>query len=288
MEIGLNIEVSPLNDPDVWLKAPAYEGPLSDESLAQVQREVDAILGVTQDGKSIAKIVWNGDKRYWKEFFDDWDVYGHPIGGLKKRPWVLYKTIVNDNGDFVRDAFVPRYIVLTRLEPEQYAATWAKTSRFYCPERKRWVAYKPEQPPAEMFLWFKTISNHRLRCCQVAAGNDVDCHGYYVSPRAFTPEAREIRRGMEASDIPEGSPFDSPDAVATRVRERMTNNYAAQAMRKYLTKASFLLDEAPLTVVSDKLIEEGASAAKVRDEARERIMRGMDSLEKELKRTGAI
>lgn len=285
---GLITNQHPLDDQKLWLSTPAYDSPISPAEHEVIQKEIDSIIGTTRGGKSICTLVWNGDVNVWKELYDDWDAYGWPIGGLKKRPWVCYRSVFNSRDEFVRDAFVPRFILLTRLEPEQYAETWKATAFFWCPERKRKVQLKPTTIPTDFYLWFRTIADHRLGCCQIAAREDRACYGYYVYPRQCLEELRQIRRGMDAAQMPENHPFDSPDVISVRIRERSTNNYAEQAIRKYRKRASFLLDEAPLVGVSNKLIEEGASRHKMRNELNEQLKYGQDALERELKQKGAI
>jgi hypothetical protein len=283
-----SLAVSALNDPVEWMRAPAFDGPLSASELASVQKQIDSILGVTRDNKSIATVVWNGDVRYWKQFYDDWDEYGNVRGGLQKRPWVLFRSIFDANDHFIRDAFPPRYLILTRLEPEQYADTWAETAYIWCPERQRNVQVRPTALPDTYFMWYRTIADHHTGCCEVAARRDMDCFGQYAHPASCLEELRTIRKGMDADKRPENHPFDSPDELAIRLRERSTNNYAEQAVRKYQAKASFLLDEAPLILASDGLLEGGASAKKISDFAREQLKRGQDVLERELKEKGAF
>lgn len=277
-----------LDNPMMWLRSASYEPPVSREEIARVQGEIDSIIGVTRDNKSIAKLVWNGDVEHWKQVYDDWDQYGKPVGGLKRRPWVLYKSIYDDADRFVRDAFVPRFIILSRLEPEQYADTWQFNAHFYEPTRGLKVQYKPLEPPKDFYLFFMTVAEHRAGCCQRAAQDDAHCYGLYAHPGQCLDEMRRARKWIDEMKMPANTPFDSPDAVAARVRDNMTSNYAEQAMNKYNTKARFLLDEAPLVMASNKLIEEGASRTKIRDAVTEAVKRGQDTLEQKLKEKGVI
>lgn len=278
----------PLDNPKLWMASPAYESPVSQEELAHIQTEIDSIIGVTRDNKSIAKLVWNGDTRYWKEYFGDWDPYGEPIGGLQRRPTLLYLSIFNSHGRHVRDTFVPRFLLLTRLEPEQYADRWDASASFYCEERRRLVRYQPFGPPKDYYIWFMTIAEHQGFCCQQAAREERSCYGKYAHPRHCLQELRNIRRSMDAQQLPENHPFDSPDVISEKVRNHMTNNYAEQAMNKYLEASSFLLDEAPMVIANAGSLERGAGAARIRSDAVEHIGMGMDALEKELKQKGAF
>ena len=278
----------PLNDPDSWGRGGEdVVAPLSETELAIVQKQVDSILGTTRDNKSIAQIVWNGDKRYWREEYIDWDVFGQPTIKVK-RPFLLYKTIFDKHEHFIKDIFVPRYLVLTRIEAEQFASSYAQDTRFYCPERQRWVSLRPSEPPKEMFVWFKTIAKHTALCCQVEVKYGVFCYGNYRHPASFLTEARDIRKGMELAKLPRSTPFDSPDQVSRKLRERGLNNYGEQAMRKYLEKASYLIEENPFLALSDKRMEQGGSFKNIHYEAKERLALGAEALERKLKKEGHI
>jgi hypothetical protein len=189
-------QTSALNNPFDWIKEGAFMSPLSEAEELIVQQAIDGIIGVTRDNKSICKLVWNGDVRYWKQFYDDWDEYGNIRGELQRRPWVLFRSIFDGTTDeFIRDSFPPRYLLLTRLEPEQYADTWVETAYIWCPERKRNVQVRPTALPDDYYLWFRTISEHHTGCCQVAAGRDMDCFGHYAHPGSCLEELRTIRKG---------------------------------------------------------------------------------------------
>jgi hypothetical protein len=276
-----------LNDPDSWVRGIDFSAPESDEYLWMVQRELDSVLGLTRNNESIAKIVWNGDVRFWKELFIDWDLYGKPTKKIK-RPFVLYKSVFDDDDNFVRDVFVPRYIVLTRMEPEQYWMDWERSTKFYCPERQRWVPYRPTTPPENLYVWFATIAHHGGGCCQKAAEYGVSCYGQYADPMSFVAEARLIRKGMEAENLDKSSPFDSPDAVNRRIRERMNENYEDQAMKRYLKRASHILLEDPFLAVSDETLNKGASVKAIEAEAKERVSRGIDAYAKQLKQQTGV
>lgn len=276
-------QISPLNDVNEWLRTPAYEAPLSKEELASVQREVDSIIGTTRGGKSIAIVIWNGDPAYWKTYYDAWNGLGKPTGELKRRPHVLFQSIFDAQGNHVRDAFPPRYLVLTRLEPEQYVPTWARDSRIWCPERQCDVQIKPEIPPKDLYLWFQTISEHNGHCCRVAANYDMSCFGLYAHPRAVLENLRDIRKGMEQSKMKDNDPFASADEVTRRVRENSTNNYEAQALKKFEEQAKFAISETPLALAPTELIVQGASLGKIRSFISEQKKREMDSFERKLR-----
>lgn len=268
-----------LNDENKWVDAMTLDSPESEEFVESVQQTIDSILGVGRDNKSIAKIVWNGDIRFWKEIYIDWDINGKPTN-LIKRPFVLYKSIFNSHDKFVRDVFVPRYIVLTRLEPEQYVEGWAEQVKFYCPERRMKVPYRPLTPPKDHYVWFKTIAKHNPYCCRKAASFGASCFGQYASPSQFIEEARQIRKGMEFSNLPQNSPFDSPDKIAQKLRDRQTNNYLEQSMRRWNEQASHLLHEDPFSAVAEGMAFSGASIKEIEMQASENLKRQGEMMEK--------
>lgn len=61
----------PLDDPNAWLRSAAHDAPLSSDEIASVQAEIDGIIGTTRDNKSIAKLVWNGDRAFWKKMHNN-------------------------------------------------------------------------------------------------------------------------------------------------------------------------------------------------------------------------
>lgn len=281
-ELQFSRETSPLDNPKVWLKQSFYESPLGETQLKAVQDEVDSILGTTRGGKSIGKVVWNGDRKFWKEYYTDWNSIGKPKGDLYRRPHVLYKTVTDSYGRFVKDVFPPRFLILTRIEPEQYVNTWERDSKIWCPVRKCDIQVKPYEAPKEMYIWFKTIARHNSYCCGQAAKYGADCYGFYVHPRYALEELREIMHGIEKSNL-KGSPFDSPDAITCRLREQSVTNYHNQAMKRFAEQAKFVVAEMPLTSAPIGLVEGGASLTKIREVVGEMQKRQLGEIEKKFR-----
>lgn len=241
--------VSPYDDPQQWLRSQAFEAPLSVEQIAQVQAEIDGIIGTTRGNQSIAKLVWNGDVNYWKQIHTHWTPDGKTIGDPHKRPIVLYSTVWDSKQNFVHDAFVPRWLLLTRLEPEQFAATYVNDSRIFCPDRKVFIQVLPAECPPVRYVWYATIAMHTAGCCQrnAAEGGGRDCFGKYVHPRACLDELRDVRRGREEQNITD-HPFDSPDQIAIRMREHSVNNYEEAAMASYIAQQEQAISETPMAL----------------------------------------
>lgn len=235
--------LSPFNDPFSW-GASDSSCPLSDEQVAAYQTRIDSIIG-TSNGNSIAKLVWNADKRYWRDICISWDSTGKAIE-FSKRPIVLYKTAREADGKFLYDVPVPRWLLLTRLEPEQYAGSWARDSRVWFPDRQQYVQVKPETPPPDgWYVWFMTIAEHDAWCCRYAAEEVRTCYGLYADPGRGVQELERLRKGMDAANLPESTPFDSPDRTTRKLREHGVNNYVEQSMKKFDTEVSKFIDMIP-------------------------------------------
>lgn len=275
-----------LDNPGAWLRSPAHEPPLSPSEITQVQVEIDGIIGTTRDGRSISKLVWNGDVRYWKQFHNCWDSTGKPIGDTYKRPQVLYMSIYDDRDMFIRDAFPPRWLIMTLLEPEQYVDEWARESKFFCPDRHAFVQILPSEPPKDRYIWFQTIAQHIAGCCQRAAAEDRDCYGRYVHPRHALPNLQDIRKSMDASGIKNTS-FDKPDRVTRRMRENTTNNYVEQSLRKFTESREKMINESPLTLANTPAEMDAGSIGQLRGLLTERTKRQVEKLEKDLEKKGA-
>jgi hypothetical protein len=280
-----SLTLSAFDDPAVWLRSPLHDAPLRASEVEIVQREIDSIVGTTRDNKSIVKLVWNGDRAFWKQFHTDWNAFGHPRGEILRRPFVLYKTIVDKNDKLVRDAFPPRWLLLTRIEPEQYQGTWARDTKIFCPERGVQIQLLPETPPKDYYLWFQTIARHSELCCPTAAANGVECYGLYTHPRAALDNLRDIRKGMENSNFrASSSPFDAPDDFARKVRNNSTNNYEEQAMRRVIAQKTFLVDSLPLALAPMELLERKAPLSRIRAEITETAKRRIDVIANKFKR----
>lgn len=271
-----------LNDPNTWEKYQAFEEPLSPEEIENVQKDIDAIVGQTRDNKSIAKLVWNGDVRYWKVLHDAWDTAGEPISTYK-RPQILYKAVF-DGEIYLHDAFPPRWLILTRLEPEQYAADWARESMFLHPDLGKMVQILPSECPKERHLYYMTIATHVNECCQRAAEQNRNCFGLYAHPRACLDELRRARRSLEAAGMWESHPFDSPDMWTRRERERGNHNYIENALKQFRLQRERAIEETPFAITSPRQFIASPDLVELRKTLREAAKRDEEKLEKDLQR----
>jgi hypothetical protein len=172
-----------------------------------------------------------------------WNSVGDALE-FAKRPIVLSRTVRDAAGRVVRDEFPPRWLILTRLEPEQYAGTWDRDAKIWDGEYNRFIQIQPSEPPKEKHLWFMTIAEHDEFCCGYAAREDRSCYGRYAPPGKCLEELRRIRKGIEAMGMRD-APFDSPDRLTQKLRDKSVNNYIEQSMREYDEQAKSFIDVIP-------------------------------------------
>ncbi len=281
--MSVALAYNPLNVPKAWITSPPFAAPVSDEELAAVQRDVDSIVGLTRGNKSIAKIVWNGDRRYWSEYFDEWNDLGRPTAPPKRKPHVLYKMVIDEHDRSLREIFVPRFILLTRLEPEQIAPFWTRDSKRYCSERRVHVQVRPEQVPADEYLWQYTVAEHSGFCCRAAGAAGEVCYGLYAHPRAVIPYLEERRKGLELAGIRQVDPFKVPDRDLIRYARASNSNYDDHAVRQFAAMTRETAAESPLVMVPDAMIEDpSVSRQKILDAAREEGERAIEAFERKI------
>lgn len=181
-----------LDDPAVWLRSPAYDPP-ADVDINAVQKWIDSMMGTTHDGESIYKLIWNGDRRYWYRFYMQWDALGRPTAPPVERPLIRYKVLRDTNGRAVKDIFPPRWLIMTRLEPHQYADNYKAESYIYAPEIRCNKQIRPDEPPKVFWLWWGTVASHGDYCCATADKNKRMCFGKYISPYQFGEQLGQQR-----------------------------------------------------------------------------------------------
>lgn len=233
-------DVHPLDDPKVWMTNPAHRPPGGVDAV-QAQKWIDSIMGVTRENESIYKLVWSGDQNYWLEYYVEWDVYGTPKGEAKKRPMVRHKVIRDAAGYPVRDVFPPRWLILTRLEPEQYADSWEAESYVtdtalagfreqadgqLVPEyRQVSKLVRPKTPPPVFWLWYATVARHQNGCCTQAEEEKRKCYGEYVSPYYM----RDILGNQALADkMAKMTPFERVDGSVMSDVNDEENGYRAE------------------------------------------------------------
>lgn len=219
-EAVLAASVHPLNNPDEWRREAMYVPPPSNIDIVQEQKWIDSLMGVTRNNESIYKLVWNGDRKYWHQFYMKWNVLGQPIEEPMRRPLIRYKVIRDADGQPVRDVFPPRWLILTRLEPEQYADTWKRESFVWDNGIRAMKQIRPDEPPKVFWLWYGTIAEHNSFCCAKRNRNFQHCFGDYAPPKAYRP----ILEQQHKADL----------AAGTRsVFEKIDSDFVADIMDQY-------------------------------------------------------
>jgi len=215
----------PLDDPEAWRKVSADKPP-SDVDIVAAQKWIDSMMGTTRNNGSIYKLVWNGDRDYWYQFFMKWNAFGQPDGPVVKRPRVRYKVVRDANGRPVRDVFPPRWLILTRLEPEQYADSWKRESYVFAPEIGCDKQIRPDEPPPVFWMWYMTIAAHSDYCCATAQKNKEMCYGKYADPYF----AKDILENQRAADLAAGnmSPFEKVDGSWITEIEDQNHGYTLE------------------------------------------------------------
>ena len=286
-----------LNDEKSWLKSQPTDAPLSRDEIASIQKEIDSIIGTGGGGNPILKLVWNGDQDYWEEFYIEWNAFGEPTKSVK-RPQILYRSIWSDDKKkFIKDIFVPRWLLLRRAEPEQYAKNWKQfsymtSSKFTRLEyvdtpmgerlrpQPQKILFRPPVPPAGgWYRWFMTIGEHNSCCCMKKAALNLNCFGSYAHPRAALDELYRI---AEARKNARDQPFASSDEIIQREAERGNHNYFEQSLRSAENARDFSLEH-PEIFAPNALIEQGASLSRLREAINEEYKRETDIIEKRAK-----
>lgn len=178
----IHSSLHPRDNPVVWFYNPMYDPP-PEVDIEREQRAIDDIMGTTRDGASVFKLVWCGDRRFWDTWYDQWDSFGVPTSEGHQRPEIRYKVIRNDKtGKWERDVFPPRWIIFTRLEPEQYEDGWYRESFVDDPELGVKKQIRPYTPPPVFYMWYTTCMSHRNGCCIRARDKHEKCFGHYEPP----------------------------------------------------------------------------------------------------------
>lgn len=262
----------PLDDKAVWAKSPAYNPP-ADVDIVQTQKWIDSIMGTTRDNESIYKLVWNGDRNYWYEFFWQWDGLGRPIGAPVKCPRVRFGVRLGPNGRKDLDVFPPRWLILTRLEPEQYAENWAAESWVSAPEINGKKLIRPETPPKVFWLWYMTIAEHSGHCCASAHKRQEKCYGKYASPQA----ARSILEQQREADKKAGArPFDTVHSSVLTEIEEDNNGYRRELDNLRIESEIYL--ENPMALLGLPAMEAGVSLKQGRQIVADALKRQSEEL----------
>lgn len=130
---------------------------------AAYQAKIDAITG-TRDGRPLINLAWAPDELRWMPHALGSDPLGYTFP--------IFCTGKNDEGEYVAP---DRWVLLERIEPEQFAFTW---------EAKRYVnwkgtVYDVKGPcPSEKYVELRCHAYHDGECCP-CTGDECKCGEKY-------------------------------------------------------------------------------------------------------------
>lgn len=164
--------------------------------VATFQRHIDDATG-TRNGRPINKLAWGPSELRW---------YPYRMGKPERGYTLPIFYYGNDaNGEKVA---VPRWVLLERLEPNQYAATWEQ-GRYSVWDGDVWDWKGP--CPSERYVELRVHANHDGECCPCRGYEckcmDEHCWGRYVDPNADLLDwVREtIKASMADPEVQPGS-----------------------------------------------------------------------------------
>lgn len=131
---------------------------------AAFQRRIDEAIG-TRNGRSLMKLVWAPDELRWMPHALPTDPPGYVLP--------IFCTGVDEQGRFVAPE---RWVLLERIEPEQYASTWEQ-GRYSVFEGQVWDWKGP--CPSERYIELRCHSYHDGECCS-CRGDTCNCGQEYA------------------------------------------------------------------------------------------------------------
>lgn len=238
-------QISPFDNPDVWLRHPAKDAP-ADIDIKREQAAIDSIMGVTRENRSIVKLAWSGDRNYWLSFFMSWDAFGRPNKPAVKRPLIRYGTVRTDDGDVRRDVFPARWLLLSRVEPEQFAESYKEQCWSYAPEIGAHKQIMPDEVPSAMWLFYRYVADHSNFCCGVAAKNKKKCFGKYAPPSFCHNDLGEQKRACQKSGFKSHNPFEQIDGEMIRLAQNENTGYYDEIERLKVQQQIYMENPMPL------------------------------------------
>jgi len=191
---------------------------------AAYQKRIDDLVG-TRDGRPLIKLAWAPDELRWMphKLGEEPAGYTYPI----------FCTGKNEDGEFKAPE---RWVLLERIEPEQYAGSW---------EAKRYAnwhgtVYDVKGPcPSEKYVELRCHSYHDGECC-VCEGDTCECGelynhcwGRYAEPDEhllnwIRKTAWEARQDSDVKPTEDADTFTAPNAQ----RDLINQLAAAEANEK--------------------------------------------------------
>lgn len=223
--------VTPKDGAEHWV--PNMPAPTHVDVVA-FQRRINAIVG-THDGRSIIKLAWAPAEFRWYPY----------IVGTEPRGYTfpIFHAYTDAEGNFVA---APRWVLLERFEPEQYARGWEET-RFSVYDGSVWDWKGP--CPSERYLELRCHTAHDGTCCPCVGdtckcGTDYDhCWGRYLDPNERLLDwvrvtYRAVEQDGDVAPLTAANAFEAPRAqqqlkssiISTQQAEREANESYANYM----------------------------------------------------------
>jgi hypothetical protein len=161
------------NNAALWTPNMAPPASFPKSEVAAFQRLIDDVAG-TRNGRPINKLVWAPDELRWYPHRME-----HPAPGYTL-PIFYYGNDAEGN-----KVAAPRWVLLERLDPEQYAATWEQ-GRYSVYDGSVWDWRGP--CPSERYVELRAHCYHDGHCCPChgaeckCMGEYEHCWGHYVPP----------------------------------------------------------------------------------------------------------
>lgn len=182
------------NNAAAW--RPRMSQPLSftSEDAAEFQKLIDAVTG-TRDGRPINKLAWAPDELRW---------YPHRMG--EPAPGYTLPIFYYGNDAQGEKIAAPRWVLLERLDPPQYEATWEK-GRYSVYDGSVWDWRGP--CPPERYVELRVHCVHDGQCCPchgpecICMGEWEHCWGHYLDPNNDLLEwvQRTIKASMADPEV---------------------------------------------------------------------------------------
>jgi hypothetical protein len=230
---------NPLDDMMAWLETDLSKPPLDAEWQADFQKKLDSAFGA----KDAIVLAWSGDQKYWNTVACDWFSTG-TAKQWEKKPIVLFGCFNVSETDYIYVS-PPRWLLLERRHPAQYAATWEQSAWIadarMLSNRKRFL---PEQPPKAMYEWLRTIAEHDQtivigdmpRCCRTALDVKKVCYGRYKPPSEIDiAYVRGIREKMDRDGLVQRN--DEPVNEQSLKQAKMTSKFYHQQAERQQSSA---------------------------------------------------
>jgi len=163
------------NDPAQWHPRMPSPPSFTAKDVAEFQVLINDATG-TRNGNPINKLAWAPDELRWFPYRMGSEPRGYTL------PIFYYGN--DSNGDKIA---APRWVLLERLEPEQYASTWEQ-GRYSVWDNSVWDWKGP--CPTERYIELRVHAHHDGNCCPChgytckCVGQLTHCWGLYLNPNS--------------------------------------------------------------------------------------------------------